>query len=322
MADTVILTSAVGYDPARIEPFLHSLRRSGYRGDLVLFADAALIAGLREQSKRLRITLVRVPPWRWPSWSPLWGRSRQLLWRCLRVSSRARRAGLVPEASVRWLLGLVYFPIEARFARYRSFLDASPYARVLICDARDVLFQHDPFTDLPTDGLAVGLETDRYTIATEPHNAAWVLRAFGPEMLGRIGHHRVSCAGVTYGDAAAMQRYLSLMASEVSRISPRQIGDATGFDQGVHNVLLWTGRLGTVQMLPTLESTVATLNAVTDEEIRFSAEGRCLNRDDSEPSIVHQYDRVPSLRFALAERLAGVEPTASEPGQVTGPSRT
>jgi hypothetical protein len=192
--------------------------------------------------------------------------------------------------------------MDARFFHFLRFLQRHPYERVLITDVRDVLFQRDPFADLPREGLAVSIETRRYTIATEPHNRTWLAEAFGPELVERIGASPVSCVGVTCGDIRAMSDYLHLMTTEMRQLSAK-VARRGGADTAIHNALLWTGQLGNVHRLETLASPVATLNGIPAEEAKLSPRGTLLNTDGSEPSVVHQYDRVPELAASLLRAL-------------------
>jgi len=304
--------TAVGLSVGQVLPFLNSLRNAGYEGDVVLFVDWALGRALRRYQWEARVYLIRARQWL-PFKLRLLGHPRALrfLWMPLQtalflglravdsmpLSQQARfalRSGLAK---------LIYTPMEARFVRYHAFLTSHRYARVLLTDVRDVLFQSDPFRWLPSSGLAVSDETASYTIATEPHNAEWITRAYGPEALEQIGRNRVSCVGVTYGDGEAILRYLRLFLDELMSLRPTAAGIG-GADTAIHNMLLGTGRLEPVRHLAPLASPVATLNAVSPGDVTLSATGRLLNRDGSEPSVLHQYDRIPGMRGKLLQSLA------------------
>jgi hypothetical protein len=109
------------------------------------------------------------------------------------------------------------------------------------------------------------------------------------------------------------------MVGEILRLSARAAGNG-GADTAIHNVLVWTGQLGEVQALETLGSPVATLNGIPEAEVTLSPQGHLLNADGSEPSIVHQYDRVPGLGQALLASLAAPTGAAEIIGARTGRS--
>lgn len=318
-SSTLVLGSAVGLSVEQVRPFLASLREAGHGGDLGLIVDRRLARALHADPlvegavllasrQLLPLSFRRIHSSRglWIVWRSI----QALAWAALALLARIplrddlrRRVGeLIAEP--------VCTPMEARFLVYRRFLRTHPHSRILITDVRDVLFQSDPFRALPEHGLAASIETRRYTVASEPHNAAWVLQAYGPEMLERIGASPASCVGVTYGERRAMLTYLDLMSREIVGL-PSAAARRGGADTAIHNVLLWTGRLGPVQHLETLASPVATLNGIPDDELAMSEGGRLLNRDGSEPSVVHQYDRSPSVARELLRSLAGITRAAS-----------
>jgi hypothetical protein len=305
--------AAVGQTADEVRPFLQSLRRTGYSGAVALFVDPALERALRGDPAARDVTLIRSRQWL-PFKLGLWTRRRVmrfawlplqlLLWAAVRAL-----AWIVPDEEHRFRLQLplaafACTPMEARFLRYRRFLDEHPHGRVLLTDVRDVLFQSDPFSALPRSGLAVSIESTAYTIATEPHNRAWVKRGYGPGMLERIGDCHVSCVGVTHGDLVAIGDYLEQMTGEILLLSPSRVGVGGG-DTAIHNVLLWTGRLGAVHQLGTLASPVATFNGIDEWQVRVTPQGKVLNADGSQPSVLHQYDRLSALGATLRRGLAG-----------------
>jgi hypothetical protein len=308
-ADHVVLGAAIGLRREQVMPFVISLRRTGYSGDIVLYVDRSLARQMREASTLYHLTLVPALQWlpfrrrlwqhkRFMRW--LWSPFQTMLWS---ISMTPR---LVPadHLLLRSRLSLLmYPPMDTRFIRFQRFLRTTTYTHVLLSDVRDVLFQTDPFTDLPDAGLAVSVETPRYTIATEKHNAMWLRRVYGDGLLAQIGDRRVSCVGVTLGERERIVDYLRQFCGELLALSPSAIG-VGGADTAIHNMLLWTGRLGEVQLLEPTASIVATLNAIDPVDIRLDEAGRLLNRDGSQVSVIHQYDRQPQLRESLPRILA------------------
>jgi hypothetical protein len=327
--DSVVLSAAIGYGPEQVASFLASLRRSGYRGDVVLLVEARqkaafealpLFAGVRvlaaPQWLPLRYPALQRPgPQRW-IWHPL----QAALWLCLRL---LRRFPLPAALRRRWQLALgvhLYAPTEARFLHFYRFLLEYPYARVLLSDVRDVLFQTDPFRALSdVRGLAVSLEPRRYCIGTEPWNADRVREIYGAAMLARVAAQPVSCSGVTYGEGAAMREYLRLMTDEILALG-RRMARRGWFDQALHNVILWTRWPGPLRLLETLASPVATLGSVPEHELRSDATGRLLNADGAVISVLHQYDRHRSLQERLLPALAGERITTVRPVTAAGSS--
>jgi hypothetical protein len=313
---TVVMGSAVGLAASHVSPFLASLRSCGYSGDVVVFVNRRLRRELSRNGMAGNVRLVRVRTLLPRSfrqlhasrmWWALWRPVQILGWTAMkligRVPSRPQKRFAVQSALAR----LVCTPMDARFFHCRRFLATQPYERVVLTDVRDVLFQRDPSPEIPAARLAVGIETRQYTVGSEPRNRMWVRNAFGADVVARIGSNPVSCVGVTYGDNDAVSKYLDLMTREILRLSARAAREA-GADTAIHNVLLWTGQLGAVEPLETLASPLATLNGISAAEVKLSPRGSLLNTDGSEPSIVHQYDRLPEAAPTLLQALTTVEP--------------
>ena len=305
-SDTLVMGAAVGYTRDRIAPFLVSLRRSGYRGDVLLLVDRTL-AAQSDDPLFSDVQLLAVPQWL-ATRLKLFGRSRRArllpFYRALNavawIGARGGiRAGLLPVR----LAGLLLPPTESRFLFFHDFLRRRSYRRLLLTDTRDVLFQRDPFAQLDCDGLLVSFEAPALRLSDEPHNERWIRLAFGERGLAAVGSRRIACSGVTAGNGTAMARYLTAMTTALLRMPLRAVGES-GVDQGIHNYLLWTGALGEVRSLEPLASAVATLGAMADADLHFDAAGRLLNRDGSIPAVVHQYDRIPRAIDTLLGALA------------------
>lgn len=167
-------------------------------------------------------------------------------------------------------LSAKYGPMNLhRFQLFSDFLeDAGPaaYAQVLLCDVRDVFFQLDPFEALGLhDGLGVAVEPEHLPIGACDIHSRWLSDECGAYkvegVLDQIADKSRSCAGTTIGTQSAIKKYCHLMGSEARRtvreVSETQArpfeGRITSFDgdkwwgwcndQGMHNALLWTGRL-------------------------------------------------------------------------------
>lgn len=309
--DTLIMGAAVGYTEQQVQPFLSSLRKAGYGGDVMLLVSPALARRVRALPLYRNVTLLGVPHWfplkygllqrrrlfKWlvrPVLFPPWLLVQALGRLPLRPDPRRRLQALVAQYSMS--------PTETRFLRYLSYLQQNPYQRVLISDVKDVLFQRDPFQVLPASGLAVGMEAQNKTIASEPWNAHTIGLVYGPRVLEQIGASPVSCSGVTSGDRNSMLRYLELMAAEILSLSFRATWQP--LDQAPHNYILWTGRFGTFHRLDLFQGPLATLSGVEEKQLRLDGQNRLLNRDGSVIGIVHQYDRLPRLKPLLLEALA------------------
>jgi hypothetical protein len=168
-----------------------------------------------------------------------------------------------------------------------------------VTDVRDVIFQSDPFADVPQQFLWVFQESDAYKIADDNTNSTWIRRAYGDNVFKKICDNGILCAGTTLGSTGLVVRYLERMCSELVRLTPLIAGEF-GFDQGALNYLCWTGRLPDAEIKRNFLGPVATLKLEREENFRFDADGRLLNRDGCLIPVLHQYDCHPILLQKLA----------------------
>lgn len=213
---------------------------------------------------------------------------------------RAAGAETVAFALPRERAGL---PLQAwRYFLYRDWLAARAgrLCRVLLTDTRDVFFQRDPFAFAWPGGLNLVLEHPEPPLGGNEHTARWVRGHFGEAALAEIAERTVSCSGTVLADAGAAMGYLEAMCDALVPFA----GGArmAGYDQGVHNRLLYTGRLGRAA-LHDLCGPVLTLATHPGEPLP-GPDGLIRNESGNIPCIVHQYDRKPNLHAFVRERFA------------------
>lgn len=169
---TLILGLAAGYHYGDVRPFLASLDRAAYTGDLVFFVSKTT-RGL----ERMQAHGVKSLP-------------------------MDRQPGLedVPCNGLRYFLYQEYLRTCGE-----------TYDRILISDVRDVVFQGDPFAFPWPDGVCCTLEDASATVGTCPFNARWVREHLGEATLTAIADKPVSCSGTTVADHDAMLAYLARM---------------------------------------------------------------------------------------------------------------
>lgn len=115
----------------------------------------------------------------------------------------------------------------------------------------------------------------------------------------------IICSGVSIGDRASMLGYLSMMSGEMSKPSFKEC-ERNGVDQGVHNVLVHTGRLedGGVRVKVHRQGggTVANLQAGV---AKYRAKVGVVNGEGGRVDVVHQYDRDGELQDNLFREFVG-----------------
>ena len=289
-----ILTTLHRVDSTYAANFLASLRRTGYKGEVVFFVswmNAASIASLRRQS----ITVVpfwffcrsvkQRLAWPWP------------LWRWIFNSG-------VSQAFKEKLAHAVFHLFYRRHLLYLRFLRANrmKYDRVFLTDARDVFFQADPFAWNPPPGVHLFLEESTNRIGSSECHINWINSQFGPEALDQIKTDVVSCAGTVYGDIDGIMKYLSAMVD--GTMQARSLEHPDG-DQGIHNYLLYQNPLPEFIVHDNRHGPLMTLGVMKPEEIRMNPDGWVINDDGRIPAVLHQYDRHPEVEKTLHAHLQG-----------------
>jgi hypothetical protein len=253
----LVMGVATGYDRKALAPFVCSLRKAGYQGDVVLFVNQ-LDA---ETAKFLEDHRVWAEPW-----DGMFLPFDLLLGRNVTFYNFLVR----PETALR-----------------------GPYSHVLLTDVRDVFFQADPFLPAPETELEFFLEDDSRRVGNCSFNSTWVRMAFGEQVLREMGERRISCAGTVLGTWRGILEYLLHMQILATQAKPTA-RFVKGVDQGLHNLLLHRNLLDSSAVAEN-GARVFTLGYVGETGIRMTEDGRVADLHGRVSPLVHQYDRHPGL---------------------------
>ena len=184
----------------------------------------------------------------------------------------------------------------SRHVRYGELLRGAEkeYERILLTDVTDVVFQSDPFAQLPDDELLCFLEGPGRTIGQSENNRSWVEQIYGSEGLERIKNYEISCSGTTIGSHRAIVDYIDLLLQPAKPNLMVPLMKYRGHDQGIHNYLLRTGALRNARLIPNGQH-VYTVAYVNDADIALGPAGTILAPGPHLCPIVHQYNYKPAL---------------------------
>jgi hypothetical protein len=306
----LVLGAYSHYPIEMLQPFVHSLRATGFQGRFHVVAagyDTAGLSRLRELADHVRAVdddYSPRPP-RASSALALARRQRGLRRFYPALFEAVARVGSERNSLEKWrnlefhLEGLQSLRYEHY---YRSLVEDAPDADVvMLTDLRDVVFQRDPFAD-PVTGLEVYLEDSSEQIGSDGFNTRWVRDLYGKRSVDAWRGRPVSCSGVVVGTRPAIMTYLvEMIAGIVWRRRPMG-----AHDQGVHNGLLQSGRLALAKVVLNEQGRVITLGRVSAPHVR--EDGVVVNADGTVPAVVHQWDRHPLLLSriaALSQTVAG-----------------
>jgi hypothetical protein len=308
-ARQLILAAATGYRWEQLQPFVESLRRTGFSGEVLMLVgalapeDARQLRAAGVRTRRVQPLLGALPNgWR----RKLYSHRLRWIHRAYPGACDALPASRAQKRRAAAWCGRLFHHIAcSRYFYYLSYLQAhaGDYDRVMLTDVRDVLFQADPFGWKSPAQLQFFLEHREVTIGTQPGNALWVRNAYSEAELQRIAHQRVSCSGITFGSTKGMLDYLAAMTDELTRATPR-IAGFDGYDQGVHNHLVWSGAFPAAELLENGRGPVLTMHGMPESEFRRNAHGDLVDDRGGVVPVLHQYDRHPALRDALLARFA------------------
>ena len=290
----LILGAVEGMSWRELRPFVLSLRRTGFDGEVVLF-----VAGIDRNSRRLlassgvglralRRAQVSLGGRTLEPYDAVFDRLHPHYPTVIRQTSRLFRD---PQGAAKRMAALVSVRDTRRFLVYLDFLSKreASYGNVMLTDVRDVFFQADPFAFDLGGELNCFLEDSAETLATQPHNRKWLQTAFGGDVLGELGGKPIVCAGVTIGPLPLVLGYLEVMADFLLRL-PHQ---GVGLDQAVHNYVLHKGLVPGARLVPNGAGSVSTLGIVPEARVPELLSS----------AVLHQYDRHPAVAEALLERL-------------------
>ncbi len=291
----LVLGAVRGYTFEQLRPFVVSLRRSGFSGDLVLLWNTLSL----ETLAALGAHGVKLVPFRYRgsgtlnSWSRFWPWLSRLL-------------PLLGNSWVAREILKAILPLQTvRFLHYHDYISAhcGDYDKVFITDVRDVFFQTDPFAGFEA-GVGVFEEGDVRLIGEErEYNARWVEELFGRHEMERIAGYPVLCSGTIIGETGAILNYFERFEALLREARKVETG---GSDQGVHNYLCRVVAPESVSVCKNGRTQVLTMGPQLKlgEDFKISSNGAICVSNGAPVPVLHQYDRHPALEALFRQSVA------------------
>lgn len=259
------------YNFYNVSPFLFSLKRTGYDGDVCFFVgenvSPTTIKKLKEQG-------VIIMPF---------------------VSNPPFLSKVHPENTFD-------LPNPVHLYNYRHYFYYNylsefneKYENVMLTDIRDVFFQRRPFD------FDIG---DKINCAVEPKlikdckfNSNWMKIGFGEKVFETLADKHIICAGTTWGSTESILEYLKKILGQICLL-PDAFNCA---DQAVHTYMVHTGVIQNVKLNYNDEGVVMTMYHQTQHQLNENNEvvtpsGKVIN-------VLHQYDRHPDLVRILDKKI-------------------
>ena len=288
----LVLGAVRGYDFEQLRPFVVSLKRTTFKGDLVLLwnnLSSETLVALGDHGVKL-VHFEYRGSGLLNSWSRFWPMMHPAL--LLPVGNSLRKVlykKMLNLAVVRYFHALDF--LEANIGHYNN---------ILLTDVRDVIFQDDPFRDPLPRGITAFLEAPKNVFGEETlYNDPWIRDNYGELKLRQLTGQRISCCGTVMGTETGMLEYLRAFFCEIIKL--RSV--AHGADTSIHNVLVREVLREHATVVENLQGAVATIGSNFNERLQLEDGGLVLGPSGCLVPVLHQYDRHPELANSLMNRL-------------------
>jgi hypothetical protein len=161
-------------------------------------------------------------------------------------------------------------------------------------------------------------------IGTSSFNRGWLITAYGEKSVLPYYQQPVMCSGSTIGNQNAIETYLRAMVAQFDTT----LCKSKGCDQGFHNYLYYSGKLGTTGSEGGVEgiskvivhdqgkgiiNNLAALRTrpLSEWGLYDSKRELVLNWDGTTSAVVHQYDRDKEVNVMVKGRKRQFERTWS-----------
>lgn len=276
-----------------VSPFVDSLLKTTYDGDVVMFTRD-LSTELNEYLRAMGV--INIPFRRYHPRG-----IRYLRQITVSLTHRSVNCSIHPDSLFHRWIQWIWHCQASRYFMYDAFIAGcnQTYERVMLADVRDVIFQDDPFREPPVAELEVFQEFDSVSIAEESFNRRWIESMFGKSELNRIGHRPIICSGVTLGTLTGIKGYLNVMKDHL-----RRHHEPNGFDQGLHNYLIYNDMVTDVAINAFGHGAVMHVGIADRESLILDNAKRIVDQQGNVVPTVHQYDRHPWLQEQLLSNLS------------------
>lgn len=217
--------------------------------------------------------------------------------------------GTLREFAAQYSIELVVFS-SFRFtetfvnnSRYTAILDyiatvgPSQFKNILLADVRDVMFQSDPFANLPDNFLYFFNEDPGIPLGEQEFNARWIRLPYGEEILEQIKNYPIICSGTVLGSGNMINEYLVLVYQQMLGIRYHKFDlfKTEILDQGITNflarLLFNTNLIVEVKNSGDIVGTIGLSVSDPRAKDKVTLHMGKVMVNNQVPAILHQYDR-------------------------------
>lgn len=292
----LIIGTATGYKYDNIKHFIKSLKDINYIGDIVLLVNEYIDIETKNELLVQGVFLIYAPN-NLLSFSRMYSRSR--LWKIhylpQKLLFKVLNIGNNNLNRLSKYVKLFHLISGSRYCYYYDylFINKHKYKMVLLTDVRDVVFQADPFLAASNDNL-LNFYEEGQSIGNSFYTSYWIKHAFGSKALISIKDKASICSGTTIGSIDSILFYLDNMIRGLSKAIAGITG-LGGFDQGVHNYLIYNHSFPDSNIIRNADGEVITLGDFP--LININDNLQIVNHLGLIIPVIHQFDRLPDLRL-------------------------
>lgn len=198
--------------------------------------------------------------------------------------------------------------VASRFVEYKNLVESmNGYGHILLADIRDVVFQSDPFVNLPEEDYIYAFTEDpAVTIDIEPHHIRMIGRMYGPNAMSIFQGKKIICSGTILGTKNIILEWLNVFTHhllELQKVNP-QVCHEMLLDQVIANYIFHNAAndLCTIKDNGDIIGTIGHCITYPTPSGKFELKGGVFYLDDKVPAVIHQYDRSSEYFRIISEK--------------------
>ena len=200
-------------------------------------------------------------------------------------------------------LGIIVLPIPIKYNKYpiinyrwklyEDFINNNmdKYNLVFTADIRDTFFQQDVFKFYDSIKPFLGVALEETTLDNEI-NRKWMVKAFGEEIYKSMINERIICGGTIGGTPDKFYEFCKLMWDSLKTESSIKIELV---DQAMANYLIYHEKKFNDCLIKSDSKNGTIMTIGNGRKFKFDLEDNLLNFKGEIASVIHQYDRHPSI---------------------------
>ncbi len=260
-----VMKSSASYPTREFKPFVETIRKTGYDGEIVIFANNIS----KKTEKYFKSKEIKIIPYSFEY--PYLKNNKTILNKFKKFKNEKLNIFHMRE-----FLPYIYL-LENK----------EKYGAVVIADTADVIFQKNPFKeDFDRNKAYFSLQDNK--IKDSEKDSEWIEDIYGKEILKKIWDKNVCCTGTLIGGIKPMMGYLDLFIDEFK---------GNTIEQGNHNYLIHTNKIKNAIVLHNQDGFLLTCSEAKKSDFILGKDKKIRSKSGKVFTMIHQYDTFPQWSF-------------------------